>query len=122
MSSGEIKYLSYSIGIKVRNEDLPIDEFNEKIKNMQDSNRITEREEAKLRLLRAKQVKGRAARSYCERKKSKMACLDADLRILREVRRLYIKEKELLSQEIFIICKLQSGDNITPQLRETESM
>ena len=121
MSSCEIKYLSYSIGIQVRNNDLPIDEFNEKIKHMQDSNKISEREEAKLRLLRAKQVKGRAARNYCERKKSKLTCLDADLRILREVRRLYIREKELLSQEILFIWKLQSGDN-TNSSRETESM
>lgn len=121
MSSWEIKYLSYSIGVTVRNEDLPIDEFNEKIKHMQDSNKITEREEAKLRLLRAKQVKGRAARNYCERKKSKMARLDADLRILREVRKLYIREKELLSQEITFICMLHSGDDINPS-REIKSL
>ena len=111
-SKNEINYLSYSIGTNWRKEDLPIDEFNGKLKNMQDTNTITPREEAKLRLLRAKQVKGRAARNYCERKKTKEVCLDADVRILQELRRLYIKEKKFLRQEIYFISRFQvSNDN-----------
>ena len=104
--------LTYSIGINWRDEDLPIDEFNAKIQSLQDRNTISEREEAKLRLIRAKQVKGRAARNYCQRKRTKDVCLDADVRILQELRRLYIEEKINLMQEIYFISRLQSAHNI----------
>ena len=107
-SINELNDLSYSIGINWREEDLPIGEFNEKLKNLEDMNAINKREEAKLRLLRAKQVKGRAARNYCERKKMKEVRLDADVRVLQELKRLYIKEKKCLRQEIYFIIRLQS--------------
>ncbi|KAI6650993.1 hypothetical protein LOD99_5570 [Oopsacas minuta] len=111
--------LCNSIGIRLKDEDLPINEFHKQIQTMIDENRITDREEANLRLLRAKQVKGRAARSYCERKKTKEVCLEADVRVLRKLRELYIREKKLLRQEIFFISRLLSDNNMTA-IRETE--
>ena len=117
MGSKKQPILTRTINKKSREHDLPIDDFNEKIRHMQEFENLSETKEASLRLLRAKQVKGRAARTYCERKKMVASCLEADIMVLKRMKQLYFRERKRLREEIMMFARLQNNF----ELNENES-